>query len=332
MSSISKRLGLIARFDNAGLGTLSWEFARHLRPEKVLLVQNGVNQTFPERYADFPVQRAKVPMGVTTEEMEWLTTDVDTILSFETFYDWRIVLVARKKNVRTVLLTMYELHPEKVPYGPSLYLCPSKMDYEVNPEPKAYLPIPVATDRLIWREHKVADVFIHTASHGGIADRKGTGVLVEAMKYVRANIKLKIFTWHPFEVSDSRIDVVHVNFRNYWQPYREGDVLVYPQGANGICLPIVEAMCSGMGVITTDFYPFNEYMPKRLLFEPDGFRKIRFGGNLREVDDPIISPKKIAEKIDEIAYGDISKESLYGFEYAQENSWEKLLPRYLEVL
>ena len=44
------RQGLIARADNSGLGTLSWEFARHLKPDKVLLVSNGVFQTFPERF------------------------------------------------------------------------------------------------------------------------------------------------------------------------------------------------------------------------------------------------------------------------------------------
>ena len=51
------KLGLIARADNGGLGTLSWEFARHLKPHKVLLVENGIYQTFPERYNDFTTKK-----------------------------------------------------------------------------------------------------------------------------------------------------------------------------------------------------------------------------------------------------------------------------------
>jgi len=156
--------------------------------------------------------------------------------------------------------------------------------------------------------------------------------MIEAMKYVKSDIQLKIFSWQPFSCDDPRVEVKNVNFKNYWQLWREGDVLVYPQGANGICLPIVEAMSCGLGVITTDIYPFNEYMPKDLLFKPEGFNKRRFGGTLKEVDDPIINPKSIAEKIDQIANKSIIKYSNYGKRWAEENSWEKLLPRYKKVL
>ena len=47
------RIGIIARYDNSGLGTMCWEYARHLKPAKVLLVANGVYQTFPERFEEF---------------------------------------------------------------------------------------------------------------------------------------------------------------------------------------------------------------------------------------------------------------------------------------
>ena len=151
------------------------------------------------------------------------------------------------------------------------------------------------------------------------------------MKQVKSDIKLRIFTWAPFEINDPRIEIVAVNFKNYWQLWREGDVLIYPQGANGICLPIIEAMSCGLGVITTDQYPFNEYMPKELLFEPERFEKMRYSGNFKEVNGPIIDPGKIAEKIDEFAGKDISRFSNYGKQWAKENSWDALLPNYLEV-
>lgn len=325
------RIGLIARASNTGLGTLSYEFARHLKPAKVLIITNGVEKTFPERYSESEVKRAIQPFFIHPAEMEWLTEGVDLILSFETFYTWSIISIARRKGVKTVLVTMAELFPETVPIYPDLFICPSKLDMDIVPDPKVFLPIPVAIDRLHWVKRYRADRFIHSASHGGISGRKGTGLLIEAMKHVKKDIKLTIYTWQGFEAGDPRIDVQVVNFKNYWQLWREGDVLIYPQGANGICLPIVEAMSCGLGVITTDIYPFNEYMPKELLFKPDAYTKRRFGGNLKEVNDPVMSPEVLAAKIDEVAGSDISEYSEYGRQWREENSWDVLLPRYIET-
>src|SRR3990167_566583 len=323
------KIGLIARAGNTGLGTLSLEFARHLKPVKTLIVTNGVEQTFPERFENS--RRARQTFTILQDEMQWLTEGVDVILSFETFYNWQIVSFARKRGVKTALLTMAELFPEKLPATPDLFNCPSKLDMDIVPDPKVFLEIPIATDRLHWKQRDRANVFIHSGSHGGMSGRKGTGLLLEAMNYVKSDIQMLIYTWGDFECTDPRVQIHRTNFKNYWQLWREGDVLVYPQGANGICLPIIEAMSSGLAVITTDEYPFNEYMPKELLVKPERFVKVRMGGNFREVDDPLITPQAIAEKIDEIAGEDISSFSLYGKKFAKDNSWDKWLPMYRNV-
>ena len=323
------RLGLIARYDNSGLGTLSWEFARHLRPDKVLLVENGVHQTFPERFSGFDTRR--VLTGIQGMTREWLL-DVDVLLSFETFYDWSLIKDTRKRGVKTALYTMYEMTPERIPLHPDLYLCPSRIDYDVMPKPKVYLPTPVATDRLRWKERTIATRFIHTASHGGVSGRKGTQKLIDAWSMVTGDVPLTIYTWKPFTTNDSRISIEVVNFRNYWQVWREGDVLVYPQDYNGISLPVAEAFASGLGVITTDIYPFNEYLPKELLFEHGGAYRTRAAPILMEVDAVKIVPEKIAEKVNEWAGKDISRFSASGRVWAEENSWGKLLPEFNRVL
>ena len=322
------KLGLIARADNGGLGTLSWEFARHLKPHKVLLVENGIYQTFPERYNDFTTKKYE-KQG----DFDWLL-DMDVILGLETFYDWSIIKKARAKGIKTALYTMFEMTRDPVPLHPDLYICPSKLDVEYFKEwNHIYLPVPVATDRLLWTKREKAFTFIHTASHGGMKGRKGTQVLLDAIKQVESNVEFKIYSWKPFTVDDSRVKIEVVNFKNYWNIWREGDVLVYPQGVNGICLPIIEAMSSGMGVITTDIYPFNEYMPKELLFKPESSFRTRLSPTLVEVEDYKLSPKLIAEKIDEVAsMNSIEDFSIYGKKWAEENSWEKLLPKYQSAL
>lgn len=325
------RIGMICRYDNSGLGTLSWEFARHLKPHKVLLVENGVHQTFPERYKDFDTRKAL--NSINGELREWLLSDIDVLFTFETFYDWSLIKDCRKKGIKTVLYTMYEMTPDPIPLHPDLYLCPSQLDYDVMPDPKIYLPVPVATDRLIWRQRTIAKDFIHTASHGGVAGRKGTQLLLDAWVLVKnPNVRLTIYTWKPFTSPDPRVTIKVVNFKNYWQAWREGDVLIYPQDYNGICLPVVEALASGLAVITTDIYPFNRFLPKDLLFVHDGLYKTRAAPKLLETDAARINIEKIAAKIDEYAEKDITQYSRFGRFWAKENSWEKLLPEYRRVL
>lgn len=321
------RLGLIARYDNSGLGTLSWEFARHLKPHKILLVENNVYQTFPERYKDFTTKKYS-----NQQDFDWLLEDVDVVLAIETFYDWSIIKKARSKGVKTALYTMYEMTRDPIPLHPNLFICPSKLDMQYFPENSVLLPPPIATDRLTWLRRDKAETFIHTASHGGAKGRKGTQLFLDAIPHVKSDVKFTIYSWKPLQKTDDRVTIEVVNFKNYWQAWREGDVLVYPQDYNGICLPIIEAMSSGLGVITTNIFPFNEYMPKELLFEPDSMYKTRASPLLMETDAAKIDPKTIALKIDEWANRDISKFSEYGKEWAQENSWEVLLPRYQTVL
>lgn len=325
------RLGMICRTDNSGLGTLSWEFARHLKPDKVLMIKSPKNVGFPERYAEFDSR--EVQMQITELDYAWLLRDIDVLLSIETFYDWSLVAEAQKRGIKTALYTMFEMTPDILPMTPDLFICPSKLDYESFHEPKVFLPPPVATDRLHWQERKVAKNFIHTASHGGMNWRKGTKLFLEAIHFVKnPDVRFTVHTWQQLVCSDPRCEVKQVNYKNYWQVWREGDVLVYPQDYNGICLPVVEAMSVGMGVISTNIFPFNEYLPKELLFEPTEMYRTRAAHGLREVDAAKISAQDVARKIDEWALKDITEFSHYGKKWAEENSWEVLLPQYQEVL
>lgn len=305
------------------------EFARHLRPHKILLLKNDVNVGFPERYKDF---NTRIYQG--DADIEWLLEDIDVFLTIETPYRWDIVKRCREKKIKTVLYTMCEMTPEKMPYGFDLYMCPSPLDMQLMPEPRVAVDVPLAMDRLNWKRRTFATHFVHSASHGGVAGRKGTKVLIDALPFVKdPYIKFTIYTWKPIpHPGDPRLEIKHVNFKNYWQIWREGDVLVYPQGANGICLPIIEAWASGLGVITTDIYPFNEYMPQEMLFEHGGLQKRRLGGGLVEVDDPILDPRLLAAKIDEWAGKDISHISDAGKEFGEQRAWKKQLKFYKQIL
>ena len=336
------KIGFIARYDNGGLGTLSMEMARHLKPHKVLLVSVYPaiykNHHFPERYKDFETRKVSAQIDIDTRN--WLLDDIDILFTCETFYDWTLIGQCRKKGIKTVLYTMYEMTREQMIMSPDVYLCPSKLDYDTFKDRAdentivKYLPVPVATDRLIWRKREKAHHFIHAASHGGMNMRKGTQLLLDAIPHVKEkDIKFTIYTWQPvWKTNDPRVEVKYINFKNYWQLWREGDVHIYPQDYNGISLPVIESMASGLGVITTDIYPFNEYMPKELMFKPESMYTTRAWPGLIKTQAAKINPRTIAKKIDEWANKDISKFSLYGKKWAEENSWDRLLPKYVQFL
>lgn len=324
-------LSMIARYDNSGLGNLNWECARHFRPHKVLLVSNGMFDLFADRYRDFNVRVVKRGSLPTEDDMKWLMRGTDLIFSAETFYREELPEIARENGIKTVLMTMFEMTPERFPYKPDMFLCPSRLDYENMPEPKVYIPFPVALDRLKWKERTTARNFVHTASHGGMNNRKGTYHLIQAMQHVKSDMKLHIYAWRGFNCDDPRVTIITANYKYYWLAWEQFDVLVYPQDYNGICLPIQEAFASGLGVISTNIYPFNEYLPKELLYEPESMYRTRAANLLIEVDAARISPKMIAAKIDEVANTDISQYSTQGKLWAKNNSWKKLLPDYIKL-
>ncbi len=96
------KLGLIARADNGGLGSQTWELYRHLKPHKTMVIDlSGLNHfpQFPERYPG-----AMFITGVPTlEDLSDFLQGVDTILTVETPYNHQIFAMARERGIKSAL-------------------------------------------------------------------------------------------------------------------------------------------------------------------------------------------------------------------------------------
>lgn len=68
------------------------------------------------------------------------------------------------------------------------------------------------------------------------------------------------------------------------------------------------------------------------LIPVSSYRKNRIGPPYSEFDEAVFDPKKIATKIDEWYGRDITEYSSQGKVWAEEHSWEKLKPRYMEFI
>lgn len=326
MARSSTRLGLIARADNSGLGTLSWELANHLKFEKILVVKNGVYQIFPDR---FPGGRITHKDKIGREDIDYITTGIDRLLVIETPYNESVVKAAQKRGVRVVFMPMYECLQEDMPFMPDFFLCPSKLDFRLMPRPKRYLPFPVNRKRLPFRERKYARVFLHNAGHGGIAARNGTNELLAAIPMVKNNVRFIINTQRHIEYSHPKVEIRVGNFENYWDLWREGDVFVIPQKFAGLSLPVQEALSVGMPVLHTMIYPFTEMLPPEWLI-PGDIVQARPGP--RMIDYAVVAPEEIAKKIDEFANRNIQQDSMRANRIAETLDWSHLKERYLEAI
>lgn len=326
--SISMKIGFIARGDNSGLGTLSWEFFNHLKPHKTLLVDPGNYKLFRER---FPGAK-QCPRGdMTMADMEWVLDGIDILLAIETPYRYTLFKMAKERGIKTVLIPMYECLPKHVPYEPDLYICPSELDYEfIGDKPKTLIPCPINTTSLPYLHRKKAETFVFNNGHGGGGGRNGADVLFKAIDLVKSDARFIINSQVGLpHMERDNVEVVIGNYEEYFDIWGQGDVYVWPHKFDGLSLPVQEAVATGMPVLTTKFFPFTEWLPDEWLFEPSGVERKRIFHVDIDVYD--VDPQVLADKIDEWYGKDISADSVKAFEIAQERSWENLLPNYLKV-
>lgn len=311
-------------------GTIAYDCASGLGIQTRAFVDNGIIDkvmVIPHSHYKSEKWYRKDQLVKTIDE---LLNSCDKLMFIETPFYWEIIPRAREMGIKTILLAMYECTPYPFPYFPDLLVGGSAMEPEHYKQlgcvtPCTHINVPVEME---WRKREKARVFIHNAGHGGLLGRNSTKEVLEAMKYVKSPIKLIIRSQNGgFESNDPRVEIINhsVPYEDLW---KEGDVLLFPEKFGGSFLPMQEAFASGMGVMATDRFPTNSWLPRQLLIKPDGYEVKKIGSGF---ESAIINPKTIAQKIDGWYDEDISEFSLMGKKWAKENSWAKLAPQYHEL-
>lgn len=325
---MAKKIGLMARVDDGGLATLTQDFWKHLpqitRTMSVIVQgRNNDHYRFPKTF----LSEGYPSLGIIDEFLQ----DIDIVLALETPYNWNIFSKAKERGIKSILMPMYEWTQPKVPIHPDLYLCPSRLDYDIYKEEgnAKYLPVPVDRKELPFNKRTKAKTFLFNNGGGGSKGRNGASELLQAIPQVKSDVRFIINSQIPIQgIRDNRIEVRLGSVPNKADLFKEGDVFLFPHKFNGLSLPIQEALSCGMPVLSTDIYPHNDYLPQKWLFEHNGLHKGKAVQMGRDIDIARLDPKKIAEKIDEYANKDISKDSERANKIAKKLSWENLKPKY----
>lgn len=341
-SNRSMRLGIIARSDKTGLGNQTYELTKMLSPDKVLLVNSkyfNKNEQFPEIYDGYNVVETKQGFPTEKEVVDFLK-DLDAVLSCETFYNIGLIRTAKKMGVKTLLQYNFEfLDNMKDPNWPlpDVLIAPSLWNFETvfnkfNSKrcKVVYLPPPTSVDkfslaRSINMVNQPHNRILHVAGKIADSDRNGTNTVMEMLKHSSADYELVIKVQNPDKLEsipqDSRLSIDSSNPDDSSELYVGFDAVVLPRRYAGLCLPMNEALMSGLPVFMTDVSPNNLVLPKEWLVRSKAIGKIKtrsvlsvYAGDpsylASMIDDLVLNKRRESEKAFALGQELFSPESL----------------------
>lgn len=321
------RVGTLCFAIERGLGYLAKSFYDAGVVTDVAVLCHG---SIPDQMQWYPDALHITTKPWLNQELKALVRSVDVMLFFETAFEWKIIDYARSHNVKTVLMPMYECTPDPLPYVPDLFLCPSLLDTSYYPDNSVALPVPVdERDIKLWKLRTRAHTFVHNSGHIGLQNRSGTREVVKAVRYLesQANIIIRSQT-----KEIRRFSKVINSTVPYEELRKDCDVCLAPERFNGLSLPLQESYAQGLLVMTTDRYPTNKWLSSDPLIPVAHYETIKAHNRARQIEAAVVDPKTIAKTIDAWYDRDITKYSLQGKQWASENTWDILKPKYIEEL
>jgi hypothetical protein len=317
-----------------------------LNPDKILLIDsrsfNG-NKQHPGWYSDYQVIRSNgFPRGT---EISAFLRDVDVVLSCETFYSTNFANYAKNKNVKTVLQYNYEflenISKADAPL-PDMFLAPSLWNLdkmiELFGDRTIIKHLPPPTDASLFagvRENNMSknhNRLLHIGGRKAARDRNGTETVIEMLKYSKADYELVIKTQTPLDIKcdDPRLTIDTGNPENREEMYDGYDAMLLPRRYAGLCLPMNEALISGLPVFMTNLMPNSAVLPPEWLIKSEKIDQFRAKSMIDVyAGDPEHLAKVVDTYMNSKRRGNIKQQAL---DIGLENfSAESLKPKYLEI-
>jgi glycosyltransferase involved in cell wall biosynthesis len=342
-------LGIIARSDNTGLGNQTRELVEMLNPEKILLIDStpfNKNKQHPEWYAG---RNVITSFGFPEDGLvDKFLNGLEVILSCEIFYSDTLVLKARALGIKTILQYNYELFQNlsrKEAPLPDVLLSPSLWNIDrvklMFGKKSKVIHLPPPTNYLLFDKIKQKNLskdhnrLLHIVGRKAAHDRNGTESVMNMLKYSKADYELVIQSQTPIEskIKDSRLKIKIGNPANREDMYGGFDGMILPRKYAGLCLPMNEALFSGLPVFMTDISPNNKILPNKWLtaVRDDGSFMAKTRISLFSAD-----PRSLARVVDDYVKLDNSLKLEWKKEairIAEQNfSVESLRPQYLNLI
>lgn len=331
---------MIVRADSGGLGNQTWEMARHLKPDALLVIHAQDAARGREnlsRYAGLvPEPNMVWEMGRFggALPLAGFAAEVDVVLTVECTYVHRGFDVIREAGARSVLYANPELYdPVRDGSADATYLPTrwhrDRLGFE-------HLPMPVALDRFTPKARKRdrAKVFYHPTAPA-MLDRNGTDLVLESLQYVRSDDVTVMVRGRPRKVNPGKVNLRWLPdyADDYWDSYPvEADALLLPRRYGGLSLSIQDAAALGMPSVVMSTCP---YADEPFTWYTTGYptSQAQMKGGVFDVN--WCAPDMLAATIDTVAdqRGGLTEwSSGDALVWAAENSWDNLVDTWREKL
>ena len=341
------KLGIVVRADDTGLGNQTHELVKMLDPDRILLIDSSTfHSKNNQHYEWYEGRNVVVSKGFPDNKTLLKFFDgLKVVISCETFYNKNFVILARKKRIKTILQYNFEfldhLSNDNLVL-PDVLLAPSLWRFDEVEEKfgsrclVTYLPPP--TDEKLFNKNKDinkkrSNRLLHVGGKAAIYDRNGTNSVIDMLKYSKQDYQviLKSQTALDINSSDERIVISQGNEINREDLYSGYDAMILPRRYAGLCLPMNEALMSGLPVFMTDISPNNLILPKEWLARSEFVKDFmaRVGVKLYNSD-----PESLAEIVDNyFVKKDLSKDKERAYVIGYDNfSSEVLKQKYIDLI
>lgn len=340
------KLGIVVRADDTGLGNQTRELVKMLNPDKVLIIDSTSFNKNIQHYDWYKKYNIVVSKGFPDKAtLINFFNNLQVVLSCETFYSNSFVPLARRKKIKTILQYNFEfldyLSNDRLML-PDALVAPSLWRFEEVQEKfgerclVAHIP-PPTDNRLFDNNKKInenrSNKLLHVGGKAAMYDRNGTNSVIEMLKYSKANYELVIKSQTQLEIdcSDKRLKLSFENENNHQDLYCGYDAMILPRRYAGLCLPMNEALMSGIPVFMTDISPNNKILPKEWLADSIFIKSFmaRVGVDLYEAD-----PKRLANIVDTyFSQKNMSRDKEKAFNIGHNNfSATTLKQRYIDLI
>ena len=326
------RLGLIGRADDGGLGNLLAEFARHLRPDRVVIMdlgEFGRSAVHLDRYEGLDY-RVCHGTALDLDSMDWLLDGCDVLYTAETSYNDALWSRAREKGVVTVLHAMPELFSP--PHKPDVLWLPTHWEQSrFSGIAHEIVPVPIAMDRFTKTKRKSCRTFVHVGAPA-MRDRNGTEIVLGALKHVQHPCKV-VMRGLAFNLVGPE-GVVEIeccsgypdDYWDIWPP--DADVLLLPRRYAGLSLPMQEALAQGIPIISLDLEPQRSWPGVMTIPTQGRPQRAAMAGGQFEIHDGSALNLAVAMDVLMADDGRVAELSKAALDYAWSISWERQLDGY----
>jgi glycosyltransferase involved in cell wall biosynthesis len=141
----------------------------------------------------------------------------------------------------------------------------------------------------------------------------------------------------PLPPLDDRIEIKLGHLENHADLYTEGDAAIQPSKMEGTGFMVLEPLCTGLPVVTTDYPPMNEYIRQpEMLVRKRWFKRKAFPtrvAGIRHAHLRLPSLRDLVHKIEWCATHDLGEISRANRDWAEETfNPEAVLRRWTEAL